>query len=329
MVEVGLYLKQALQPIEHLLRQENINEISVNSPGVVWVERRGSVGMERHEIETMDAKNIELLTQQVAARTNQHTNAQQPLLSASLPTGERFQAVLSPAAPHGGAFSIRKQTLKNLSLNDYQASGAFVNTQSQDQDDDPEKALLIDLLDKSEHLAFLQQAVQLKKNIIVSGGTSSGKTTFLNALAKEIPPHERIITIEDTLELRLPQKNTLSLLASKGDQGQSNVSIQDLLEASLRLRPDRIMLGELRGKEAYSFLRAVNTGHPGSITTLHADTPRGALEQITLMVMQAGLNLERSEVLHYLTSIIDIIVQLKRVDGQRIVTDIYFPKGAL
>ena len=323
----NLYLEQALNPIRKWLDQEDVNEISVNEPHVVWVERRGIIGMQRFDVPELDASNIQMLAKQIAASTNQHINNEKPLLSASLPTGERYQAILPPAAPQGGAFSIRKQSLKDLDLEDFEKYGAFKNTQAHsNHKDDESRAILDDLLAKNQYREFLKQAILSKKNIIISGGTSSGKTTLLNAITKEIPKYERIITIEDTPELKLTQQNTLSLLASKGDQGQSLVSVQDLLEASLRLRPDRIMLGELRGKEAYSFLRAVNTGHPGSITTVHADTPRGALEQITLMVMQAGLNISRAEILQYLQSIIDVVVQLKRINGLRQITNIYFPK---
>ena len=174
-------------------------------------------------------------------------------------------------------------------------------------------------------MRFIERAAQTRKNIIVSGGTSTGKTTLLNAILKSVDEHERIITIEDTSELKPPQKNTLSLLASKGEQGQAKVTIQDLLESSLRLRPDRIFLGELRGKEAYSYLRAVNTGHPGSITTVHADTPRGAFEQIALMVMQGNVSLTHDQIMTYTKSIIDVVIQLKRVGGKRIVSEIWYP----
>lgn len=330
MVEItSHYLNQALKPILPWLEEGGINEICVNSPGTVWVERAGCLGMERHDIPQMNMDTISLLMRQVAAHSNQHVNEETPLLSAALPCGARFQSVLYPATPHGGAFSIRKQSLQNLTLDDYQQSGAFHQTElATSYQDNKEDEALSALLQQGKHQEFLINSVRAKKNIIISGGTSSGKTTLLNALTKEIPSYERIITIEDTPELILEQENTLSLLASKGDQGRARVNVQDLLEASLRLRPDRIMLGELRGKEAYAFMRAVNTGHPGSITSVHADTPRGAFEQITLMVMQAGLNIERAEILDYLHNIIDIVVQLKRVNGERKVTDIYFPKGA-
>jgi type IV secretion system protein VirB11 len=151
----------------------------------------------------------------------------------------------------------------------------------------------------------------------VSGGTSSGKTTFLNALLREVPASERVILIEDTPEIRLQSPAGLGLVAVKGALGEARVTTDDLLQASLRLRPDRIVLGELRGTEAVSFLRAINTGHPGSFSTIHANSPTAALEQLGLMVMQAGLGLSRSDTLAYARSVIDVVVQLSRRSGRR------------
>jgi type IV secretion system protein VirB11 len=165
-------------------------------------------------------------------------------------------------------------------------------------------------------------AVQARKNIVIAGGTSTGKTTFLNALLKEIPDHERLILIEDAPEIQITHSNAVGLVAVRGEQGEAKVTTEDLMQASLRLRPDRIILGELRGREAASFLRAVNSGHPGSITTLHADSPRGAVDQLTLMVLQAGLNLGRLEIADYVRGIIDVFVQLTRRDGKRMVSRI-------
>ncbi len=173
---------------------------------------------------------------------------------------------------------------------------------------------------------FLHRSVIYKKNIIVSGGTSTGKTTFTNAMIKAIPAEERLITVEDAREIELSaHANRVHLLSSKGGQGRAKVNTQDLIEACLRLRPDRIIVGELRGLEAFSFLRAINTGHPGSISTLHADTPKMAFEQLKLMVMQAGLGMSPAEILNYIKNVIDIVVQVKRGDkGRRFVSEIYF-----
>jgi type IV secretion system protein VirB11 len=164
----------------------------------------------------------------------------------------------------------------------------------------------------------------------VSGGTSTGKTTFLNAVMKAVPVEERIITCEDAREIMIDHlPNHVHLMASKGGQGRAQVTTQDLIEACLRLRPDRIMVGELRGKEAFSYLRAVNTGHPGSISTLHADTPVLAIEQLILMIMQAGLGVTREQIKDYVETVINVIIQLKRGEkGRRYVSEIYFKESA-
>jgi type IV secretion system protein VirB11 len=169
-------------------------------------------------------------------------------------------------------------------------------------------------------LAF---AVKNHVTMIIAGGTSSGKTTFLNALLKEVPAAERVISIEDTRELQPPQPNWLSLLASKGGQGLAQVTVQDLLESSLRLRPDRLFLGEIRGAEAATFLQAVNTGHPGSLTTLHADSCYGAFERLALMTLQSDLKLSKAEIMEYVRSVVPMVVQLRR-RPMRGVAEIYF-----
>lgn len=323
----SVFLLRYLEPYLKHLNSELISELCVNAPGEVWIERAGQPFMERIPDPQVTTDHLLRLAHLLAGNTDQAVNEQNPLLSALLPTGERVQVILQPAANRGIALSIRRQVVKNLSLDDYKTAGAFetVNvTRSEivrSGDDD-----LRALIDHSDIAGFLDQAVKLKKNIIVSGGTSTGKTTFLNALLKSIDPRERIVTIEDTQEVIPTQANWVSLLASKGGQGCSNVSIQDLLEASLRMRPDRLLLGELRGSEAATFLRAINTGHPGSITTVHADSARGALEQISLMVLQANLGLKREEILAYIGSVVDCVVQLNRINGRRVVSDIWWPE---
>jgi type IV secretion system protein VirB11 len=160
------------------------------------------------------------------------------------------------------------------------------------------------------------------RTILISGGTSSGKTTFLNSLLKIVPAHERVIVVEDTPEIAVRQANCLGLVAVKGEMGEAQVNVDDLLQASLRLRPDRLIVGEIRGKEAATFLRAVNTGHPGSFTTVHASSTRGALEQIALMVMHGGWPAPRSETIAYAASVVDVIVQLSRQGGVRRIENI-------
>ncbi len=330
-----IFLEQYLEPFIHYLNDPDITEICVNAPGGFWIEKMGEPRMEYIPCPDVANDKLARLARLVAQETKQSINEKLPLLSSSLPSGERIQFVLPPVAANGIALSIRKQGVQDLSLEDYKELGIFdtarfvddAHTQSQDKQ--LQDIVSASNADSNSIMHFIDRAAKTHKNIIVSGGTSTGKTTLLNAILKSVNEHERIITIEDTAELRPPQKNTLSLLASKGEQGQAKVNIQDLLEASLRLRPDRIFLGELRGKETYSYLRAVNTGHPGSITTVHADTPRGAFEQIALMVMQGNVSMNKDQIMDYTKSIIDIVIQLKRVGGKRIVSDIWYPKGSL
>ena len=323
-IKSGHYLTRYLEPLRPWLDEAAVSEISVNVPGKVWIEAAGKP-REEFDVPELTADLLAQLSRQVAASTDQLINEEKPLLSAALPTGERVQVVAPPAAPNGYALSIRKQVLKNMSLDDYAKQGAFDMTQlSREVDISDEVKSLQKALKKGEVQEFLSLAVRTHQNMVISGGTSTGKTTFLNALLQEIPMDERIITIEDTREVSAPHGNLLNLIAAKGDQGKSLITIQDLLEASLRLRPDRIILGELRGKEAYTFLRAINTGHPGSICTLHADSPAGAIEQLSLMVLQANLGLSRSEIKDYVSSKIDIVIQLKREGSRRFISAIQF-----
>jgi type IV secretion system protein VirB11 len=178
------------------------------------------------------------------------------------------------------------------------------------------------MLRAGDIIGLLSAAVRGRKNILVSGGTSTGKTTFLNALLREVPREERLILIEDTPELLVRNDNHIGLIAARGALGEAQVDMDDLVSASLRMRPDRIILGELRGREAYSFLRAVNTGHPGSMTSVHADSPEGAVEQIVLLVLQGGTQLGRDDVRHYVSRTIDVFVQLSRSGGKRRVAEV-------
>lgn len=324
-----VFLDKALASIRPWLDDAQVVEICVNGPGVVWVERLGQSAMERHEVPALTETAIRHLAERVAGFSGQSINEEHPLLSAALPTGERFQGVMPPATSGGGAFSIRKQVIKDMRLADYRKLGSFdkVATATDGALSDVDQALCAHL-DAGRIEDFIRLAVVSRYSILLSGGTSSGKTTFLNAILKEVPVDERIITIEDTREVNPVQENFLALVASKGDQGEARVTIESLLHASMRLRPDRIFLGEIRGAEAYSFLRAINTGHPGSITTVHADSPTGAFEQLALMVMQAGLGLKREEIVGYIKSVLPIIIQQQKIGGWRGTSAIYFSRMA-
>ncbi|AUD00140.1 P-type DNA transfer ATPase VirB11 (plasmid) [Bradyrhizobium sp. SK17] len=324
-----VFIDRALDPIRTWLEDDQVVEICANGPGEVWVERFGQAAMERHEVPSLTEHALRHLAERVAGHSGQSVNEEHPLLSAALPTGERFQGVMPPATTAGGAFAIRKQVIKEMRLDDYRKMGSFekVTTAGEGTLSETDRCLC-EHLDAGRIEAFIRLAVVSRYSILLSGGTSSGKTTFLNAILKEVPVEERIITIEDTREVKPIQKNHLPLVASKGDQGEARVSVETLLQASMRLRPDRIFLGEIRGAEAYSFLRAINTGHPGSITTVHADSPAGAFEQLALMVMQAGLGLRRDEIVGYIKSVLPIVIQQTKVGGWRGTSAVHFSRMA-
>jgi len=318
----SVYLDAYLRPLAPWLERADVTDIYINGPGEVWVETLGGVARCFPAPELTETALWRLATQ-IAAATHQGVSREHPLLSATLPDGSRVQIVAPPATRGPLAMAIRKQVMADLTLEDYAAGGAFAEARRGDlgaRAADNEG--LRQALDAGDIVGFLRLAVRQRKNIIVSGGTSTGKTTFLNALIKEIPADERLIAIEDTPEVQLEHPNVVGLIAARGGQGEARVGAEDLLQASLRMRPDRIILGELRGPEAYSFLRAVNSGHPGSITTVHADNPAAALDQIALMVLQAGANLGCQEIVDYVAGVVDVAVQLARRDGRRVVSDI-------
>lgn len=317
-----------LQPLHALFAEEGIQEISINRPGEAWVEKMGE--MRREELPGMTLEHMRALAQLIAQSTSQSISEEKPLLSANLPGGYRIQIIIPPACDAGVVMAIRKQTALNMDLDTYEKLGAFEQTVTGIGHHDPADDILRDLYAKGDVKAFIAQAVKAKKNMIISGGTSTGKTTFMNAALKELPLMERIITVEDVREVNIEHiPNRVHLLASKGGQGRAKVTTQDLIEACLRMRPDRIIVGELRGAEAFSYLRAVNTGHPGSIATLHADSPTLAIEQLILMIMQADLGITRDQIKEYVESVIQVIIQLKRGEkGRRYVSEIYFKPHA-
>jgi type IV secretion system protein VirB11 len=319
-----VYLKSFLKPFERWLAADDVTEIIVNRPGEVWIERAEG-GFERHADAAINNLLLQRLAGQIARVSAQAVNREQPLLSAMLPTGERIQMAGPPASGENWALAIRRHVVSDLALSDFAGARGFgaVKVRSDSALSPLDKALC-DLLAAHRIEEFLRFAVRGRKSILISGGTSTGKTSLLNALLREIGDDERLVTVEDTNEVRPVQPNRLSLVAAKGDMGEARVTVTDLLEAALRMRPDRIILGELRGVEAVTYLRAINTGHPGSITTVHADSPEGALDQLSLMVMQAGFPLGRRETIDYILSIVDTIVQVARIDGARAIERIYF-----
>ena len=320
-----VYLKSFLKPFERWLNERDVTEIMVNRPGEVWIERDGAAAFERIDDPSINDMLLQRLATQIARVSHQAVNREQPLLSATLSTGERIQIAGPPAAGDHWALAIRRHVVSDLSLADFAGAAGFgkVRVSSDDAIESSDR-VLADLLREKRIEAFLREAVRLRKTMLISGGTSTGKTSLLNALLREVGDSERMITVEDTAEVRLRQPNHLSLIAVRGEMGEARIDIADLLEAALRMRPDRIILGEIRGVEAATYLRAINTGHPGSITTVHADSPEGALDQLALMTMQAGLPLSRTETIDYILSIVEIIIQVSRIDGARVIERIFF-----
>jgi type IV secretion system protein VirB11 len=321
----GYYLDTFLAPLSPWLSRGDVTDVWINRPGEVWVETLGGA-IERHEEPALDEPLLGRLARQVAAGASQGISRAQPLLAASLADGSRVQVVGPPATRGGHVFAIRKHVSSELSLADWEAEGAFDGLGGAeplltgDEDYLP--------VAPQEAGAVLREAVTARRNILIAGGTSTGKTTFLNALLAEIPREERLILIEDTQELNLVHPNAVGLIAARGGLAEARVTAEDLLIAALRMRPDRIILGELRGAEAFTFLRAVNTGHPGSMTTIHADTPRRAIEQLVLLVLQSGTRLSREDVRHYVRESVDVFVQLARIEGRRQVSQVMMRRPA-
>lgn len=305
-----VFLTAYLAPFQRYLTDESVCEVMVNQPGEVWIERAGGA-MERHTDAAINPQLLRRLAEQIARFTHQGVNREQPLLGATLPCGVRLQFIGPPATRSGWALAIRRHRLVDVPLAAWRPGAALARPQTGAQDSPP-----------IDSLGWIADAVRRRQTVLISGGTSSGKTTFLNTLLREIDPQDRVILIEDTPEIHIRAPNALGLVAVKGALGEARVTVDDLLQASLRMRPDRIVLGELRGGEAVTFLRAINTGHPGSFTTIHANSCRGALDQLALMTMQAGLGLSHADAVRYACSVIDIVVQLRRESGQRQIVDI-------
>ena len=318
----GVYLRSYLAPLTGMLARPDVTDIYVNRPGELWVETSGGA-IERHEAPGLDEATLARLARQIAALSHQGISREHPLLSATLPDGARVQVVAPPATRGPLALAIRKHVSPDLTLADYVAADAFAGTRRRDSLARSEvDRTLAAQLESGDIPGMLAAAVRARKNILVSGGTSTGKTTFLNALIREIPPEERLILIEDTPELQVEHQNVVGLLAARSALGEAQVTANDLVGASLRMRPDRILLGELRGDEAYAFLRAVNSGHPGSMTTVHADSAERAIEQIVLLVLQGGTRLNRDDVRHYVATTVDVFVHLDRTAGRRRVAEV-------
>jgi len=317
-----VYLGTFLAPLLPYLSRDDVTDLYVNRPGELWIET-GS-GTERIDLPQLDEASLWRLARQIAATSDQGITREHPLLAATLPEGSRIQVCAPPATRGDIAVAIRKHNVPDLRLTDYFSAGAFSRVGEATLSQKATNRSLAALLNAGNILDFLAAAVKARKTIVIGGGTGTGKTTFLNALLKEAHGDERLIVIEDTAEIQLAHENAVGLIAVRGRLGEAEVSPADLVQAALRLKPDRIIMGEIRGAEAMSWLRAVGTGHPGSITTVHANSTRGAAEQLALMALMSGTELRRSELVEYIHDVVDIFIQLDRHDGERLVADIDF-----
>ncbi|MEO7864936.1 MAG: P-type DNA transfer ATPase VirB11 [Sphingomicrobium sp.] len=320
-----VYLDAFLAPLAEFLSRPEVTDLYINRPGELWLETAN--GSERHDVPALDDASLWRLARQIAASSDQGINREYPLLAATLPDGARVQVCAPPATRGNVVVAIRKHNMPDLRLTDYLESGAFAKVGDAARAREARDSKLAALLNAGKTFEFLAAAARARKTIVIGGGTGTGKTTFLNALLKETPSAERFVLIEDTPEIQLNHLNAVGLIAVRGRLGEASVSPAELVEAALRLRPDRIIMGEVRGAEAISWLRAVGTGHPGSITTVHANSPKGAIEQLAMMSMSAGTQLGRAELVDYIRATVDIFVQLDHDNGQRLVTEIQFDRG--
>ena len=322
-------LDSVTQPLAKYLDDPSVTELVINLPGEVGIERGGRWTWENEP--SLDFKTLMALATAAAAYTAQDITRENPIVSTVFPTGERVQIIVPPVVPDETvSITIRKPSSVSMTLDDFEAAGLFKNTRIAENKISQHELDLLALLRAGHHVAFFDAAVKAKLNILISGATGSGKTTFSKGLIQLIPSEERLLTIEDTRELIVPQKNAVHMLYAKDGQGTANVTAKHLLESALRMRPDRILLQELRDGTAFFYLRNVNSGHPGSITTIHADSAELAFEQLTLLVKESegGSDLARDDIRALLKMLVDCVVQIKKTDGKFRVTEIYYdPEG--
>jgi pilus assembly protein CpaF len=292
-------------PLERLLADESVTEIMVNGPYEIWIERAGRISPT--DVVFNDEWHLRRIINKMVAQVGRRIDESSPMVDARLPDGSRVNAVIPPLSLSGPLITIRKFSRRRLTLDDMIKMGTL----------------------SQETVEFLQRCIQAQLNMLISGGTGSGKTTLMNALSTAIPNEERIVTIEDAAELRLNQDHVLRLEARPRDlAGENEIPIRALVRNALRMRPDRIIVGEVRGAEALDMLQAMNTGHDGSLSTIHSNTPRDALSRVETMVLMAGYDLPVRAIREQVSSAVECIIHLERLeDGSRRVTSVTEVQG--
>jgi pilus assembly protein CpaF len=292
-------------PLERLLTDDSVSEIMVNGPDMIWVERDGLLS--ETGIRFDDDSQLRRIINKMVGQVGRRIDESSPMVDARLPDGSRVNAVIPPLSLTGPLLTIRKFSQKRYDLDELVRIGTL----------------------SAHAVDFLRRSVEAELNVLISGGTGAGKTTLLNAFSGAVPNHDRIVTIEDAAELQLAQEHVLRLESRpKNIEGEGEISIRDLVRNALRMRPDRIIVGEVRGAEALDMLQAMNTGHEGSLSTVHANSPRDALSRIETMVLMAGYDLPLRAIRGQIASALDLIVQIERLeDGSRRVTSITEVQG--
>jgi pilus assembly protein CpaF len=292
-------------PLERLLTDDSVSEIMVNGPDMIWVERDGLLSQTGVHFD--DDSQLRRIINKMVGQVGRRIDESSPMVDARLPDGSRVNAVIPPLSLTGPLLTIRKFSQKRYDLDELVRIGTL----------------------SAHAVDFLRRSVEAELNVLISGGTGAGKTTLLNAFSGAVPNDDRIVTIEDAAELQLEQEHVLRLESRpKNIEGEGEISIRDLVRNALRMRPDRIIVGEVRGAEALDMLQAMNTGHEGSLSTVHANSPRDALSRIETMVLMAGYDLPLRAIRGQIASALDLIVQIERLeDGSRRVTSITEVQG--